>query len=286
MPHFIPFILLLLLPAWTDEPVHGTPAFPQVFALVANDDSPDEVRLAESKLFRHAQNSPAAAPAHPAEGPPRIARSQSTTPVTLRFRRGTFRIARVQYRGGGDWYSSPTALTNLIRHARETLPIPIDPEYDDVEIGSRDIHRYPFLFMTGHGYIEMNDREMENLRAYLENGGFLHVDDDYGFDPHVRPLLQEIFPDQELQELPGDHPLYRIVHHFPEGRPPKVHEHDGNPPQAFGLYHDGRLVLLYTYESNPSDGWAYDQHDNPQEITDAALNFGINLLFYVFTDGQ
>jgi hypothetical protein len=198
----------------------------------------------------------------------------------------SFRIARVEYRGGGDWYSSPTALTNLINHARENLPVPIDPDYDDVRLGSSDIHDYPFLFMTGHGYIEINDQEMDNLRTYLRNGGFLHVDDDYGFDPYVRPLLDEIFPDQELEELPADHPIYSVLYPFPDGRPPKVHEHDGLPAQAFGLYHDGRLVVLYTYESNPSDGWAYDQHDNPQEIIDAALQFGMNLLVYVFTSGR
>lgn len=196
------------------------------------------------------------------------------------------RIARVQYRGGGDWYSSPTALRNLIRYAREFLPLPVSTEYDDVPLGSREIHDYPFLFMTGHGNIEMNEQEMENLRRYLDNGGFLHVDDDYGFDPYVRPYLEELFPDEPLRELPPDHPVYRNVFEFPGGRPPKVHEHDGLPPQAFGIFRNGRLVLLYTYESNPSDGWAYDQHDNPQEIVEAALRFGVNVLVHVFTSGR
>ncbi|REL39302.1 DUF4159 domain-containing protein [Rhodohalobacter sp. SW132] len=195
---------------------------------------------------------------------------------------GDFKIARVQYRGGGDWYSSPTALTNLARYARENHPISISTRYDDVQLGSRDIFNYPFLFITGHGNITVNDSEMENLRRYLENGGFLHVDDDYGMDEYVRPILQRIFPDEELIELPADHPIYSNVYSFPEGRPPKVHEHDGLPPQAFGLFHNGRMVLLYTYESNPSDGWAYDQHSNPQHITDAALQFGVNMLMYVF----
>lgn len=196
---------------------------------------------------------------------------------------GEFSIARVQYRGGGDWYSSPTALTNMMRYARDQVPVNISTRYDDVQLGSRDIHKYPFLFITGHGNISINESEMSNLRQYLENGGFLYVDDDYGMDQYIRPILQDIFPDEEFFELPPDHPVYSNVFTFPDGRPPKVHEHDGLPPQAFAVYRNGRMVLLYTYESNPSDGWAYDEHDNPQEITNAALQFGVNLITYVFT---
>jgi hypothetical protein len=190
------------------------------------------------------------------------------------------KIARIQYQGGGDWYSSPTALTNLIRFTKEQVPISISEKYDDVQLGSRDLHKYPFVHMTGHGSISVNDTEMENLRNYLENGGFLYVDDDYGFDAFVRPILKNIFPDEEFFELPADHPVYNLVYSFSDGRPPKVHEHDGNTPQAFAVYRNGRMVLLYTYESNPSDGWAYDEHDNPAAITRASLEFGVNLLVY------
>lgn len=198
----------------------------------------------------------------------------------------TFRIARVEYRGSGDWYSSPTALTNLISYAQQQLPIPIDTRYDDVELGSRELHNYPFLFLTGHGHIEVNESELDNLRRYLDNGGFLYVDDDYGLDPYVRPILEQLFPSSELQELPPDHPLYHNLFRFPDGRPPKVHEHDGHAPQAFGIYRDGRLAVLYTYESNPSDGWEHDQHDNPDEIVESALKFGLNLLIHVFTSDR
>lgn len=200
--------------------------------------------------------------------------------------RGEFKIARVQYRGGGDWYSSPTSLTNLLRFARDQVPIPVQTEYDDVALGSRDIHRYPMIFMSGHGNITVNSSEMENLRNYLENGGFLYVDDDYGLDQYVRPILMDIFPDEELFELPADHPIYHNVFEFPEGRPPKIHEHDGLPPQAFAVYRNGRMVILYTYESNPSDGWAYDEHDNPEEVVEAALRFGVNLLVFAFTSAR
>jgi len=193
-----------------------------------------------------------------------------------------FKIARVQYQGGGDWYSSPTALTNLIDFANQNLPIRLHQRYDDVQIGSRDIFDYPFLFATGHGNISLNNSEMENLRRYLENGGFLMVDDDYGMDEYVSPLLNRIFPDEELVELPANHPVYSIVYPFSDGRPPKVHEHDGKPPQAFALFRNGRMIVLYTYESNPSDGWAYDEHDNPEEVNRKALQFGANVLTYVF----
>lgn len=195
-----------------------------------------------------------------------------------------FAIARVQYRGGGDWYNVPSSLTNLIGYTKQQVPINIRSTYDDVQLGSRDIFDYPFLFMTGHGNIAVNDAEMENLREYLENGGFLYVDDDYGMDQYVREILQNIFPDERFFELPADHPIYSNVFNFPDGRPPKVHEHDGKTPQAFAVYRNGRMVLLYTYESNPSDGWAYDEFDNPQEVTDAALQFGVNLLVYAFTN--
>jgi len=194
-----------------------------------------------------------------------------------------FKIARIQYRGGGDWYSSPTALTNVIRFTRDVIPIKISDRYDDVQLGSRDIFNYPFLFMTGHGNISVNDAEMQNLRNYLENGGFLYVDDDYGFDQYVRPILKNIFPEEQFFELPANHPIYSLVYPFPDGRPPKVHEHDGKPPQAFAVYRQGRMVLLYTYESNPSDGWAYDEHANPEAIVQAALRFGVNLFVYAFT---
>ncbi len=194
-----------------------------------------------------------------------------------------FTIARVQYRGGGDWYSSPTALTNLIRFIKDVVPIKISERYDDVQLGSRDIFNYPFIFLTGHGNISVNDSEMQNLRDYLENGGFLYVDDDYGLDQYVRPILQNIFPEEQFFELPANHPIYNMVYTFPDGRPPKVHEHDGNPPQAFAVYREGRMVLLYTYESNPSDGWEFDEHPNPEAIIQASLQFGTNLLVYAFT---
>lgn len=193
-----------------------------------------------------------------------------------------FRIARIQYRGGGDWYNDPSALTNLIDFAVDQIPISIQRSYDDVSIGSRELHQYPFVFMTGHGNIDVNETEAANMREYLDNGGFLYIDDDYGFDSYIRPVIEKIFPGEELIELPASHPMYSMIFDFPDGLP-KIHEHDGNPPRGFGIFRNGRLVLYYTYESNLSDGWAYDVHDNPRDLTDQSLRMGVNLLVYAFS---
>lgn len=192
------------------------------------------------------------------------------------------RIARIKYRGGGDWYNDPSALSNLISFARNQVPISLNQQYDDVDIGSQRLHDYPFAFLTGHGNLTINQTEASNLRQYVDNGGFLYIDDDYGFDSYVRTLIAETFPDDELVELPVNHPIYNQVFSFPEGLP-KIHEHDGEAPRGYGIFRDGRLAVYYTYETNLADGWAYDVHDNPDEKRRAALRMGVNLLVYAFT---
>ncbi|MEX0779927.1 MAG: DUF4159 domain-containing protein [Balneolales bacterium] len=197
---------------------------------------------------------------------------------------GEFSIGRIEYRGGGDWYNDPSSLTNLIEYAKEHVPISITNSYQDVSIGSRELHSYPFVFMTGHGNITINSAEAANVRDYLDNGGFLYIDDDYGFDQYIRPVIEEIFPDEVMVELPIAHPIYNQVFNFPNGLP-KIHEHDSNPPQGFGVYRNGRLVLYYSYESNLTDGWAdADIHNNPPEVADQAFRMGVNLLVYALTN--
>lgn len=194
-----------------------------------------------------------------------------------------FEIARVKYRGGGDWYNDPSSLSNLIEYANDQVPVSINPKYKDVALGSVEIHSYPFLFLTGHGTITANTTESRNLRRYLENGGFLYVDDDYGLDEHIRALLLDVFPDEELIELPFNHPIYSQVFAFPNGLP-KIHEHDANSPQGFGLFRNGKLVVYYTYESNLGDGWAdYEVHNNPENVRETALKMGTNILVYALT---
>ena len=194
-----------------------------------------------------------------------------------------FKIARLSYRGGDDWYNDPSSLTNLIKFTRKYVPIDINIKYDDVPVGSPDLFHYPFAFITGHGYIEMNDAEIENVRKYLENGGFLYIDDDYGFDKYIRPVIKRIFPNDKMFELPFSHPIYHQVFNFPNGVP-KIHKHDGLSAQGFGVYHNGRLVIYYTYQTNLADGWAdQDIHHDPQYKRIEALKMGTNLLVYALT---
>lgn len=195
----------------------------------------------------------------------------------------TLHIARIQYEGGGDWYDSPSALPNLVAFAREQFPMSLSAEQQIVRLDRDPLGNYPLLFLTGHGTVTFSEAEQQTLRGYLERGGFLWVDDDYGLDESIRPILNELFLDRKLQTVPPDHPIYRSPYAMESGRPPKVHEHDGGDPEGLGLFVDGRLAVLYTYESNPSDGWAYDEHENTQAIVDAALRFGTNVLIYVFT---
>lgn len=195
-------------------------------------------------------------------------------------------LARIKYRGGGDWYNDPSSLKNLIEFSKSQLPIAINSEYDDISVGSRDLFNYPFAFLTGHGTISLNRAEASNLRAYLESGGFLYIDDDYGLDQHFRETIKQIYPDEELIELPFEHEIYHQMFDFPNGLP-KVHEHDGEAPRGFGLFRDGRMVLFYTYESNLADGWANPEvHNNPASIRQEALQMGANILVYALTNGR
>lgn len=198
----------------------------------------------------------------------------------------SFKLARIKYRGGGDWYNDPSSLKNMAEFARQQVPIAINPEYEDVALGSSDLFQYPFAFLTGHGNVSINQAEASNLRKYLDNGGFLYIDDDYGLDKHFREVIQQVYPDEELVEIPFDHPIYHQVYDFPEGLP-KVHEHDGKAPRGFGLIREGRLVLFYTYESNLADGWANpDVHKDPAAIRRKALQMGTNILVYALTNGR
>lgn len=194
----------------------------------------------------------------------------------------TVKIALLKYNGGGDWYSDPTALPNLIEFVNQNLDANIHPVPSTVETGSFDIFNYPFVHMTGHGNVFFSDNDAEVLRAYLMSGGFLHIDDNYGLDPYIRREMKKIFPEQEFVELPFDHPIYHQEYEFENGLP-KIHEHDGKAPQGFGLYYEDRLVVFYTYECDLGDGWeSAAVHNNPQHIREKALQMGANIISYVF----
>lgn len=195
----------------------------------------------------------------------------------------TLKLALLKYRGGGDWYANPTALPNLARFCNERLGTNFDPDYATVEAGSVEIFNYPFIHMTGHGNVVFNDQEAANLRQYLIGGGFLHIDDNYGMDPYVRPALKKIFPEFDLIELPFEHEIYNQRFSFPKGLP-KIHEHEGLPPQGFGILWEGRLVCFYSYETDLGDGWEDpDVHRDPEEVRQKALQMGANLVQYAFS---
>jgi hypothetical protein len=194
------------------------------------------------------------------------------------------RIAKLKYNGGGDWYANKTALPNLIAFSNKETGTNLFPEEDIVEVGSRDLFLYPYVYMTGHGNVVFSEAEAANLRKYLVGGGFLHIDDNYGLDKFVRLELKKVFPELELIELPYDHPIYHQKFDFPKGLP-KIHEHDGKPSQGFGLVYQGRLIVFYSYESDLGNGWEDPSvHHDPEEKRTEALRMGANILAYCFTN--
>ncbi|MDP3582075.1 MAG: DUF4159 domain-containing protein [Ignavibacteria bacterium] len=191
-----------------------------------------------------------------------------------------FKIARVKYNGGGDWYNDPSAEVNLLKFVAQNTNIKINPKYEFVDLSTGNIFTYPFLFITGHGNIVFSDIEAKKLRAYLEAGGFLYVDDDYGLDKAFRRELKKVFPEKDLVELPFSYGLYNCMFDFRSG-PPKTHEHDKNLPRGYGLFVDKRLCVYYTFESNPSDGWVDPEvHKDPPEKREEALRFGTNIIVW------
>ena len=197
----------------------------------------------------------------------------------------SLKMALLKYNGGGDWYSVVDALQNLTDFCNQNLDMNFDTEYATVEVGSAEIFNYPFLFMTGHGNVVLSDAEAENLRNYLLGGGFLYVDDDYGMEKYFKVAIKKVFPEKELIELPYEHPVYHQEFDFNNGVP-KVHEHDDKPPRTYAILHEGRIVVLFTVESNISDGWeSQEVHNDPEAVRRASLQMGANIVQFAFTQG-
>jgi len=191
-------------------------------------------------------------------------------------------VAILKYNGGGDWYSNPTAVPNLVAFANTTIKTTISKNPQVVAVGSEAVFNYPLLFMTGHGNILFSDDEVENLRNYLISGGFLHISDNYGFDKFIRKEIKKVFPVLDFKEIPSNHPIYNQTFKFPNGMP-KIHEHDKKPPQGFGVFYEGRLVIFYDYETDLSDGWEDEMiHNNPKSVREKALKMGANIIEYAF----
>ncbi len=194
------------------------------------------------------------------------------------------KIAKLKYDGGGDWYANKTALPNLISFCNAQLGTSIYKNEDIVDVGSPDLFLYPYVYMTGHGNVVLSPDQAENLRNYLIGGGFLHIDDNYGLDPFIRVEIKNVFPDKDFVEIPFDHPIYHQKFDFDQGLP-KVHEHDGLPPKGYGILHEGRIVVFYSFESDLGNGWE-DQsvYNDPEEIRQQALRMGANIISYSFVD--
>jgi len=196
------------------------------------------------------------------------------------FAQGDFTIARLKYRGGGDWYNDPSSIPNLLKFMKKNTTINTASDEKRVNIMSEELFSYPVLFMTGHGKIVFSDEEAVRLRKYLTNGGFLYADDDYGMDKYFRSEIKKVFPGKDLVELPFTHPIYSCHFNFPNGLP-KIHEHDGGTPHGYGIFHEGRLVVFYTFNTNVSDGWPDPQvHGDPEDKRLEALKMGTNIFVY------
>lgn len=195
---------------------------------------------------------------------------------------GSYKIAVLKYNGGGDYYANPSSVPNLIRFCNQQLKTNISLDVPFVDVGSKDLFQYPFVHMTGHGNVVFSASEVENLRTYLEAGGFLHIDDNYGMDQYIRVEIKKIFPSNELVEIPSNHPIFHQKFNF--NGLPKIHEHDGKRAQAFGIFSEGKLVLLYTYETDLGDGWEDPEvHKDSPEKRKEALQMGANIITYVFS---
>lgn len=197
-----------------------------------------------------------------------------------------FTIARVKYGGGGDWYSNATSLPNLLEFIGKQTGVRTADEEVVVELSGPRLFRFPYLYMNGHGNIKFSEREVQQLRKYLESGGFLHADDNYGMDASFRREMKRVLPTAEFIELPFSHPIYHSHYDFPNG-PPKIHEHDGKPAQGLGLFLNGELVVYYTYQSDLGDGWEDgDVHNDPADIRLKALKMGTNIVIWRLRGGQ
>ena len=191
-------------------------------------------------------------------------------------------LARLHYDGGGDWYNDPDALPNLVKFLNKNINTDFSIEQAEVKPSDSKLFEFPFIYMTGHGNIAFSEKDAENLREYLLRGGFLYADDDYGMNESFRREIKKVFPDKELVELPANHAIYHCYYDFPQGLP-KIHKHDDQRPQAFAIFDEnGMMLLLYTYETNISDGWS-NAHDDPAEIKEQAFQMGANLFYYLMT---
>lgn len=193
-------------------------------------------------------------------------------------------IAVLKYSGGGDWYANPTSLPNLVKFCNQNINTKLNPKVNSVDVGSAELFLYPFVHMTGHGNVVFSNNDIQNLQNYLNSGGFLHIDDNYGMDEFIRKEIKKLFPNTALVEIPKTYPIFQSPYSFPNGLP-KIHEHDNKQPQAYGIFIENRLALLYTFECDLGDGWENQEvHNDPANVREKALKIGANIINYVFSN--
>ena len=194
-----------------------------------------------------------------------------------------FSIARVNYGGGGDWYCDPSSIPNILSYLTKNTSIKAARDEYRIKLTTKEMRGHPYLYMTGHGNIRFTDEEIIDLREYLLGGGFLHTDDNYGLNTSFRREMKKVFPDRDFVELPHDHAVFHSYFDMPNGLP-KIHEHDGKPPQLFALYNEDRIMVIYSFESDLGDGWEDEEvHNNPPELRTAALQMGVNIIYFSLT---
>ena len=194
-----------------------------------------------------------------------------------------FSIARVNYGGGGDWYCDPSSIPNMLNYLTKNTSIKADHNEYRIKLTTKELRGHPYLYMTGHGNIRFTDEEIIELREYLMGGGFLHTDDNYGLNTSFRREMKRVFPDRDFVELPHDHAVFHSFFDMPNGLP-KIHEHDGKPPQLFALYNEDRIMVIYSYESDLGDGWEDEEvHNDPPKLRVAALQMGVNIIYFALT---
>ena len=193
-------------------------------------------------------------------------------------------IAVLKYSGGGDWYANPTSLPNLVKFCNQNINTKLNAKVNSVDVGSAELFLYPFVHMTGHGNVVFSNNDVQNLRNYLNAGGFLHIDDNYGMDEYIRKEIKKLYPENALIEIPKTHQIFQAPYSFPNGLP-KIHEHDNKQPMTYGIFIENRLALLYTYECDLGDGWeSQEVHNDPLIVREKALKMGANIINYVFSN--
>ena len=194
-----------------------------------------------------------------------------------------FSIARVNYGGGGDWYCDPSSIPNILSYLTKNTSIKAARDEYRIKLTTKEMRGHPYLYMTGHGNIRFTDEEIIDLSEYLLGGGFLHTDDNYGLNTSFRREMKKVFPDRDFVELPHDHAVFHSYFDMPNGLP-KIHEHDGRPPQLFALYNEDRIMVIYSFESDLGDGWEDEEvHNDPPELRTAALQMGVNIIYFSLT---